>query len=234
MKKTERYARQLAIPEIGEAGQKKLKASKVLIIGAGGLGSPAALYLAAAGVGSLGIIDYDTVGLSNLNRQILYEERDLGKMKCEAAAERIKSFNSGIEVAAYAERIGCNNLTRIREIIACYDIVIDACDNMTTRYLVSDITAELSIPFVYGAIEGFCGYVSVFNAPYSKKRLRDLWPEERDGHPQEIPSIGFTTGTIGALQVNEAIKLICGYGESLAGKLLAVDLCKMTFNIISF
>ena len=152
MKQEERYIRQLSLPEIGEGGQELLRTSKVLIVGAGGLGSPAALYLAAAGVGTLGILDYDRVSASNFNRQILYEEKDEGKRKADAAAGRIKRQNSHIHIEVYPEKITRENYHRALEIVAGYDIVVDACDNMDTRYLVSDITEELSIPFVYGAM----------------------------------------------------------------------------------
>ena len=233
MQEKERYIRQLSLPEIGERGQELLKASKVLIIGAGGLGSPVALYLAAAGVGTLGILDYDKVSTSNFNRQILYEENDEGKRKIDAAAEKIKRQNSHVHIEVYPEKITRENYRRALEIVAGYDIVVDACDNMATRYLVSDITEELSIPFVYGALEGFCGYVSVFNDASSCCRFRNLWPEEGQELPHEVPAIGVTAGVIGCLQANEVIKRICGFGQRLAGKLLTVDLCNMEFHLIS-
>ena len=233
MKEQARYVRQLALSEIGERGQAQLKASKVLIVGAGGLGSPVALYLAAAGVGALGILDYDRVSASNFNRQILYEETDEGKLKVHAAADRIRRQNSHIQIEVYPEPITREHYHRAREIVSKYDIVVDACDNMATRYLVSDITEELSIPFVYGAMEGFCGYVSVFNDASSFRRFRNLWPEEGQELPHEIPAMGVTAGVIGCLQANEVIKRICGFGERLAGKLLTVDLCHLTFHLIS-
>ena len=233
MKEQARYVRQLAIPEIGEKGQALLKASKVLIIGAGGLGSPVALYLAAAGVGTLGILDHDKVSTSNFNRQILYEETDQGKLKVDVAANRLRKQNSHVQIEVYPEQLSWENYNRAFEIIAGYDIVVDACDNMATRYLVSDITEELSIPFVYGAMEGFCGYVSVFNDASSFRRFRDLWPEEGQELPRDIPAMGVTAGVIGCLQANEVIKRICGFGERLVGKLLTVDLCNITFHLIS-
>ena len=233
MKEQARYVRQLAIPEIGNKGQALLKASKVLIIGAGGLGSPVALYLAAAGIGTLGILDHDRVSTSNFNRQILYEETDQGKLKVDAAANRIRKQNSDIQIDVYPEKISRENYSRALEIVGRYDMVVDACDNMATRYLVSDITEELSIPFVYGAMEGFCGYVSVFNDASSFRRFRDLWPEEGQELPRDIPAMGVTAGVIGCLQANEVIKRICGFGERLTGKLLTVDLCNMTFHLIS-
>ena len=233
MKEQARYVRQLALPEIGEKGQTLLKDSKVLIVGAGGLGSPVALYLAAAGVGTLGILDHDRVSTSNFNRQILYKETDEGKLKVDAAANRLRKQNSHVRIEVYPEKISREDYNRAHEIIAGYDIVVDACDNMATRYLVSDITEELSIPFVYGAMEGFCGYVSIFNDTSLCRRFRDLWPDESREFPYEIPAMGVTAGIIGCLQANEVIKQICGFGERLTGKLLTVDLCKMEFHVIS-
>ena len=233
MKEQARYVRQLALPEIGEKGQTLLKDSKVLIVGAGGLGSSVALYLAAAGVGTLGILDHDRVSTSNFNRQILYKETDEGKLKVDAAANRLRKQNSHVRIEVYPEKISREDYNRAHEIIAGYDIVVDACDNMATRYLVSDITEELSIPFVYGAMEGFCGYVSIFNDTSLCRRFRDLWPDESREFPYEIPAMGVTAGIIGCLQANEVIKQICGFGERLTGKLLTVDLCKMEFHVIS-
>ena len=232
MKEMERYSRQISIPEIGKEGQQKLRDAKVLIIGAGGLGSPVALYLTAAGVGTIGLIDYDIVSESNLNRQVLYEEKNLGQLKVKAAETRLKGLNSEVCINIYAEKISRNNLVQISNIISCYDIAIDACDNMETRYLASDITQRHSIPYIYGAIEGFCGYVSVFNDATCFRRLRDLWPQEEQHTVKAVPAIGTCAGVIGALQANEAIKLICGFGERLSGKLMTVDLCRMEFNVI--
>lgn len=233
MKELDRYSRQIPLPEIGVFGQQKLKDSKVLVIGAGGLGSPVTLYLTAAGVGTIGVIDHDCVSISNLNRQLLYEEKDLGRLKVEVAAERLKRLNGDICVNIYAEKITSHNKLRIYEILACYDIIVDACDNMETRYLVSDMAEKLAIPFVYGAIEGFCGYVSVFYDNACYRKFRDLWPDENQSSESVVPAIGVTAGIIGTLQANEVIKWICGFGERLSGKLMTVDLCKMEFNIMS-
>jgi adenylyltransferase/sulfurtransferase len=177
-------------------------------------------------------MDYDCVSESNLNRQLLYEEKNLGQLKVDAAAERLKGLNRDVCINTYAEKIGRNNIAQISDIISCYDIVVDACDNMETRYLASDITERLSIPFVYGAIEGFCGYVSVFNDAACFRRLRDLWPEEDKQPVTAVPAIGTCAGVIGALQANEVIKWICGFGERLSGRILAADLCRMEFNVI--
>lgn len=232
MKDFERYSRQISIPEIGKAGQQKLRDAKVLIIGAGGLGSPVALYLTAAGVGTIGLIDYDIISESNLNRQLLYEEKNLGQLKVEAAAERLKGLNRNVCINTYTEKISRSNLAQMSNIISGYDIVVDCCDNMETRYIVSDITENLSIPFVYGAIEGFCGYVSVFNDATCFRRLRDLWPQEEPHSVEAVTAIGTCAGVIGTMQANEAIKLICGFGERLSGRILAADLCRMEFNVI--
>lgn len=228
----DRYSRQLSMPEIGLEGQQKLNASKVLIIGAGGLGSPVALYLTAAGVGTLGIIDYDSISESNLNRQILYTENDIGQPKVDIAAQRLNELNHNINIVTYAEHLTRNNYNRALEIISNYDIVVDACDNMPTRYLVSDIADKLSIPFVYGAMEGFCGYISVFNDNAHYVRFRDLWPEESIDTQHNIPAIGVTAGVIGSLQACEVIKTICHIDNRLAGKLLTIDLLNMDFHVI--
>ena len=236
MKGLERYSRQIMLPEIGENGQQQLKSSKVLIIGAGGLGSPVALYLAAAGVGTIGLMDYDSVSISNLNRQLLYGENDLGHMKVEAAASRLKNLNDEICINTYAVKIHSGNASEISNIISSYDIVVDACDNMETRYLASDITEEQNIPFVYGAIEGFCGYLSVFNDTSCYRRFRDLWPYEEPQPETDaaVPAIGVTAGVIGTLQANEVIKWICGFGERLSGRVMTINLCTMEFNVLSF
>ena len=171
----ERYSRQLLLPEVGEDGQKKLREAKVLIIGAGGLGSPIALYLTAAGVGNIGIAEDDLVNESNLNRQILYTELDLGQSKTACAADRIRALNTELNVHVFAERVTERNAEYV---IRNYDVVIDACDNFATRYLVGDATAKLGIPYVYGAVSGFEGQVSVFNYGEHPRKYRDLWPDE--------------------------------------------------------
>ena len=228
----DRYSRQIAMPEIGIEGQERLKTAKVLIVGAGGLGSPVALYLAAAGVGTLGIVDYDTVSTSNLNRQILYNENNVGELKVDVAARRLKELNSSINIITYDERLTLENYNRAVEIISKYDIVVDACDNMATRLLVSDIADKLSRPFVYGAMEGFCGYVSVFNDKSNYKRFRDLWSEADTEETSNIPALGATAGAIGSIQACEVIKKICCLDNRLAGKLLTIDLRNMIFQII--
>ncbi len=228
----QRYSRQRAIPGIGKSGQIALSKAKVLIIGAGGLGSPAALYLAAAGVGTVGVADDDSVSWSNLNRQILYDETNIGCKKVAVAAGRLRQLNGSINIVEHYGRVSSS--LEAREMIAGYDIVIDACDNVATRYLVGDITSELNIPYIYGAIEAFNGQIAVFN--YGKgeqrKRYRDLWPVEcAPVEDKSIPSIGVTAGIIGTLQANEAIKIICGVGNVLCGKLFTIDLLTLdTYN----
>ncbi len=197
-----RYIRQTMLPEIGESGQRKLQNAKVLVVGAGGLGSPAILYLAAAGVGTIGIADGDTVSITNLNRQILYTEKDLETSKAECAAEKLRHINSEITVIVHNEFVTEQNA---RQIISPYDVVLDACDNAATRYLISDITAALGKPYVYGAISGFEGQVSVFNV--SPHTYRSLWPDEQ-AMLQIEPNkgvLGVTAGVVGTLQASEAI-----------------------------
>lgn len=225
----ERYQRQIILPEIGVEGQQRLGAARVLIVGAGGLGSPVALYLAAAGVGTLGIADDDIVGITNLNRQILYAQSDCGLLKVERAATRIKALRGDIHIRTY-QRVTAENAA---EIISDYDIVVDACDNIDTRYVVSDAAAALQKPYIYGAIDGHEGQVSVFNFGSMPHRYRDLWPneEEAKAHRPSRAVLGVTAGIVGCTQANEAIKIICGYGEVLAGRLWTIDLRTMQ-NII--
>ncbi len=224
-----RYIRQTMLPEIGESGQQKLHDAKILVVGAGGLGSPAILYLAAAGVGTIGIADGDMVSITNLNRQILYNERDLEISKAECAAEKLRQINSEITVVAYDEFITEQNAWQI---ISQYDTVIDACDNAATRYLISDVTAALGKPYVYGTISGLEGQVSVFNV--SSHTYRSLWPDERAVLQMEPYKgvLGVTAGIVGTLQASEAIKIIVGFGELLAGKLLLIDLCNLNISIV--
>ena len=174
-----RYDRQMILPEIGEEGQLKLKKAKVLIVGVGGLGSPIALYLAGAGVGCIGLVDDDRVSISNLQRQVLYSENELDKPKAVCAAERLSALNSGISILPYSTRLTEENAGNI---IRKYDIVVDGCDNFATRYLINDICIEQRKPYVYGAICGFEGQVSVFNYGEMKKSYRDLYPNEEECH----------------------------------------------------
>ncbi|MDG1781800.1 MAG: molybdopterin-synthase adenylyltransferase MoeB [Flavobacteriales bacterium] len=224
----ERYSRHLIIPEFNIEGQRKLKNAKVLVIGSGGLGSPLLLYLAAAGVGTLGIVDFDVVDESNLQRQVLFSVEDVGKPKVEAAAKRIQSLNPHITVNTYNTQFTSQNA---KEIVADYDIVADGTDNFPTRYLVNDVCVLLDKVNVYGSIFRFDGQVSVFNFVDEKgnrgPNYRDLFPSPPP--PGLVPScaeggvIGVLPGIIGSLQANEVIKVISGVGEPLSGRLFLLD-----------
>lgn len=222
---TRRYSRQIIIPEFGEAGQQKLKKAKVLVVGAGGLGSPVLLYLAAAGVGTLGIVDFDRVEESNLQRQVLFTTADVGKPKAEVARERLKAMNPHCQVTAYTLRLIPEN---VLELVKDYDVIADATDNFLTRYLVNDACVLSEKPLVYGSIYRFEGQVSVFNALDKAgnrgPNYRDLFPVAGAGpNCAESGVIGILPGIIGTLQANEVIKLVTGIGEVLTGKLLLYD-----------
>jgi molybdopterin/thiamine biosynthesis adenylyltransferase len=228
-----RYARQTSLPEIGEAGQEKLRNAKVLIVGVGGLGSPIALYLAGAGVGTLGLVDDDLVSISNLQRQVLYAEADLGQPKPLCGARRVQGLNSDVNVEVYPFRLDKKNAG---ELIRNYDIVVDGCDNFATRYLLNDVCNAWGKPYVYGAIQGFEGQVSVFCYGESAKNYRDLYPDEEGTLLMPSPDksvIGVTPAIVGSVEANEVLKLICGYGEPLAGKLWTIDLRTMQSYILS-
>lgn len=233
----ERYARHLALPDFDVQAQQKLKAAKVLVVGAGGLGSPLLLYLAAAGVGTLGIVDFDTVDLSNLQRQILYTPQDLGKSKAHAAAERIRALNPLIQVVVHETALNADNALHI---IAQYDLVADGTDNFPTRYLVNDACVLLDKINVYASIFRYEGQVSVFNFPLADGHrglnYRNLYPEPPP--PGTVPScaeggvLGVLPGIIGSMQANEVIKIITGIGEALVGKLFLFDAASMSSRII--
>jgi molybdopterin/thiamine biosynthesis adenylyltransferase len=219
----ERYSRHLLLPEVGIEGQQKLLDAKVLLLGAGGLGSPTALYLAAAGVGTLGIVDDDAVDLSNLQRQVIHSTDRIGVPKVDSAEETIKALNPDVNVQKYAVRLGPDN---IMDILPDYDIVVDGLDNFPTRYLLNDASVRLQIPVVSAAILGFEGQLSVFK-PYDGPCYRCLFPVPP---PAELaPScgangvLGVLPGTMGLLQATEVIKLILGEGEPLIGRLLMYD-----------
>lgn len=226
----QRYSRHLIMPEVGMTGQKKLKASSVLLIGAGGLGSPLGMYLAAAGVGRIGIVDYDVVDYSNLQRQIIHGTSDVGRPKLESASARMSDINPHVLIDKYEVPLTSDNAL---EIFAPYDVIIDGTDNFPTRYLTNDACVLLGKPNVYGSIFRFEGQVSVF---YAKEGpcYRCLFPEPPP--PGLVPScaeggvLGILPGTIGALQATEAIKLILGIGEPMIGRLLLYDATNMEFN----
>lgn len=227
-----RYSRHLLIPEVGLEGQKKLKAASVLIIGTGGLGSPVALYLAAAGVGRIGLVDYDVVDSSNLQRQVIHGTSGLGILKVESARRRMLDLNPDIQVEIYNEPFTSENALRIA---ANYDILIDGTDNFPTRYLVNDVCVLTGKPNVYGSIFRFDGQVSVFDARRGPC-YRCLFPEPPP--PGLVPScaeggvLGVLPGTIGTLQATEALKLILGIGEPLIGRLLLYNALDMSFEFV--
>ena len=228
-----RYQRQLIIPGIGSEGQLRLKKAKVIVIGAGGLGSPVLMYLAAAGVGRIGIVDSDEVSTSNLQRQILYTSDDITKSKAETAAGRLRLMNPHLEVTAYPVRFTYENAASL---LAGYDVAVDCTDNYSTRYILSDATLQAGIPMVYGAVREFMGQASVFN--YSGgPSYRDLYPEEMhpaSGEKPGLPGVmGPLPGMIGSIQACEVIKIITGTGEVLSGRLLQADLINLRIDIIS-
>lgn len=234
-----RYSRHTLLSEIGEAGQIKLLNSKVLLIGAGGLGSPAAMYLAAAGVGTIGIVDFDTVDVSNLQRQILHGNKDVGRPKVDSAADRLKDINPDIKVIGYREPIASYNAF---EIIKDYDVVLNGSDNFPTRYLVNDACHFLGKPLVDASIFMFEGQVTVYQPAIPEEGIeggpcyRCLYPDPPP--PGEVPScaeagvLGVLPGIVGSLQAIEAIKLIVGFGESLVGRLLMIDTTDMSFRTL--
>jgi adenylyltransferase/sulfurtransferase len=227
-----RYSRQTILPEIGEAGQARLRAAKVLVVGAGGLGSPVATYLAAAGVGRIGLIDFDRVDITNLHRQILYGTSDVGRPKLEAARERIEDLNPDVDVVTHEARLTSENAL---EILRNYDVVIDGTDNFPTRYLVNDACVILGRPNVYGSVFRFDGQASVF-ATSEGPCYRCLYPEPPPAHL--VPScaeggvLGVLPGVIGTIQATEAIKLITGAGEPLIGRMLLFDALQMSFRTV--
>ena len=230
----EHYQRHLSLPQFGEEAQLKLKAAKVLVIGAGGLGCPVLQYLAAAGVGTLGVMDFDTVDVSNLQRQILFTEDDVGQLKAEVAANRLKAMNSCIELRVIPERLTAENAL---ELFSEYDLIVDGSDNFTTRYLVNDACVMADKPLVYGAIYTFQGQVSVFNYQ-DGPTYRCLFPEPPD--PKDAPNcseigvMGVLPGLIGTLQASEAIKVLSGVGEPLSGVLLLLDVLTMKQQSVRF
>ena len=235
----DRYSRHLLLPEVGEVGQAKLLKSKVLLLGAGGLGSPAALYLAAAGVGTLGIVDADTVDASNLQRQILHATSRVGMPKVESAAKALGDLNPDVKVVAHPERLVSSNVERIFE---AYDVIVDGTDNFPTRYLVNDAGVFLGKPVVHGSIFRFDGQVTTFVPERAAKKLgiaagpcyRCLYPEPPPPHLapscQEAGVLGILCGIVGTLQATEAIKLLLGKGEPLVGRLMTYDSLKMQFR----
>lgn len=222
-----RYGRHLVMPEVGREGQERLKAGSVLIVGAGGLGSPAALYLAAAGVGRIGLVDFDVVEETNLQRQVLYGEKDLGRDKLEAALERLRDLNPYIELVPHAGRLTSENAL---DVLRPYDVVVDGSDNFPTRYLVNDACVLLDKPDVYGAIHRFEGQAAVFQGsrgPCYRCLFDQPPPPELAPSCAEAGVLGVLPGIIGSLQANEALKLLLGVGEPPFGRLLLFDALAM-------
>lgn len=232
MHSSSRYNRQTILPEIGVSGQEKLKKARVLVIGAGGLGCPILQYLNAVGVGTLGIIDGDTVSISNLQRQILYTEDEVGMLKVDAAKRRLLSQNSEANIETYPYSIDKQNAL---EIINKYDIVVDGCDNFATRYLVNDACVILKKKWVFGSILKFEGQVSVFDGEVGPT-YRCLFPDIPTDSPDcnTIGVIGTLPGLIGTVQAHEVVKLIVGFGELLKGKLWVLDSLSMNQRILKF
>ena len=230
----ERYKKHLTLKEIGFKGQLKLKNSSVICIGAGGLGSSVLLYLAAAGIGRIGIVDNDQVEKSNLQRQIIHETNTVGNLKINSARERIKRFNPNIEVLTFNERINSENVI---EIIKDFDIICDCSDNFGTRYLINDACLILNKALVFGSVQGFEGQISVFNLNKKSPNLRDLLPESpiKNSIPscEEFGVVGVSTGLIGILQANEILKIILKKGKILDGKIMIFDLLNMNIKTLN-
>jgi len=229
-----RYARHLILPEMGEEGQKKLKKSSVIVVGAGGLGSPTLLYLAAAGVGKIGIIDDDKVDITNLQRQVIHSTAAVGSLKVESAANRIRELNPEIEVIEHNIRIDVNNAL---ELLSDWDVVIDGTDNFPTRYTINDACEILEKPWVFGSIHRFEGQVTVFNYD-GGPNYRDLFPNapppELAPNCAEAGVLGVLPGIVGSIQSAEAIKLLLGVGDSLSGKLMVIDAKSMKTRLLKF
>jgi sulfur-carrier protein adenylyltransferase/sulfurtransferase len=227
-----RYSRHLIIPDVAMDGQKRLKNAKVLCIGAGGLGSPALMYLAAAGVGTLGIVEFDTVDESNLQRQIIHGQSDVGRSKAESARDSVKEINPYVDVILHEERLESENAL---ELFAQYDLIVDGTDNFATRYLVNDACVLLNKPYIWGSIYRFDGQASVFWSEYGPC-YRCLYPEPPP--PGMVPScaeggvLGVLCGSIGSIQVTEAIKLLTGVGDPLVGRLMIYDALEMNYRTV--
>ena len=227
-----RYSRHVILPDVGLTGQRRLRAARVGVVGAGGLGSPTLLYLAAAGVGTLGVIDADTVDESNLQRQVIHGQSDLGRLKVDSAAEAIAEVNPHVEVVRHAVHLDAGNAL---DVLTGYDLVLDGTDNFATRYLVADACELLGVPEVWGSIFRFDGQVSVFWRDHGPV-YRDLFPQAPP--PGAVPScaeggvLGVLCGAIGSVMATEAIKLICGIGDPLVGRLMVFDALAMTWRTL--
>lgn len=228
----ERYNRQIMLPELGEEGQRLLQSAKVLIVGVGGLGSPISLYLTGAGVGTIGLVDDDVVSVSNLQRQVLYSESEVGMTKIFQAKKRLEALNSSVHIETYPVRLTPENAETL---IAPYDIVVDGCDNFATRYLINDTCVRLGKVYVHGAIRAFDGQVSVFNYQGGPD-YRHFFPNEEEMLSMPHPPkgvLGVTPGIVGCVEATEVLKIIGGYGEVLSGKLWVIDLKTMQTHILT-
>jgi adenylyltransferase/sulfurtransferase len=227
-----RYSRHILLPQVGEDGQRRLKGARVLLVGAGGLGSPVALYLAAAGVGTIGLVDYDDVDLSNLQRQILHGSAAIGRSKLESARARLHDINPHIHIELHQTRLTSINAL---EIARGYDLIVDGTDNFATRYLVNDTSVLLGIPNIYGAVHRFEGQASVFGTPGGpcyRCLFREPPPPELVPGCAEAGVLGVVPGLVGTIQATEAIKMLLGLGDTLAGRLLTIDALTMEFRMI--
>lgn len=227
-----RYNRHIILPEVGTSGQEKIKNSSVLVVGAGGLGSPVLLYLTAAGIGKIGIIDNDRVDISNLQRQILYTTDEIGLCKSETAKKKLRKLNPETDFIHYDSRLTRENA---HEIVANYDIVVDCTDNFDSRYIINDACVALNKPYVFGSVLNYEGQVSVFN--YRNGPVyRDLFPEKMESvdipGAEAIGLFGVLPGIVGSLQVNEVLKIILGLDDSLSGKLLIFNCLKMSWILL--
>ncbi|MCF8361661.1 MAG: HesA/MoeB/ThiF family protein [Prolixibacteraceae bacterium] len=228
-----RYARQTMLPQIGSEGQEKIKSARVLVVGAGGLGSPVLQYLCAAGVGNIGIVDNDAVSETNLQRQVLYSTEDIDKPKVKIAGEKLLKLNPHCTIHCYSERLDDKNAS---EIIGNYDLVVDCTDNFTSRYLLDDVCAKMQKPLVYGSVEEFSGQVSVFHYEkgISYKKLFPDKPEEKRMNGEPLGVFGAIPGVVGSLQAAEALKIITGAGDVLSGRILLYDALKPGVQIVNF
>jgi adenylyltransferase/sulfurtransferase len=228
-----RYSRHILLPQMGEEGQRTLKRARVLLVGAGGLGSPVALYLAAAGVGTLGLVDFDVVDLSNLQRQILHGTAGVGSSKIDSALDRLADINPNVSIEPYRTKLTSQNAL---EIARGYDLIVDGTDNFATRYLVNDTSVLLGIPNVYGSVYRFEGQASVFGAskgPCYRCLFRDPPPPDLVPSCAEGGVLGVVPGLVGTIQATEAIKMLLGLGDTLVGKLLTIDVMKMAFRTLA-
>lgn len=226
---SQRYKRHILLPEIGEEGQRKLLDGSVLVVGAGGLGAPLLLYLAAAGIGHIGIVDFDRVDVSNLQRQVLFTTEDVGNLKAESALGRIKALNPDVDVVAYNFRFDAVNA---RKLVADYEVVLDATDDIGTKYLINDTCVENGTPFVYAAVNCYGG--NVMTVVPGSACLRCVFPEAvKQKDSSEYGVFGAVPGIAGAVQAAEVVKLIAGVGEPLVNRMMSFDALAMKFNVIS-